>query len=323
MTRELTSGRGETLIRRAAAWCGFAVGEETMLRSCLMSALSVTTARCAIAVLATVLVLAGCSGKSSHDDESGGSAGRAGGVSGLGGSRSSGGRSAGGAPSSANGGISSDEAGAASVDGNANGGTPGSTGEAGAGGVTSDGGTDSVSSGGTTNAGGDTATSGGSETGEPSTNGGSPQGGQASGGANGVGPMPGIVCITGMRCDPGNICALCAIGTSQSVVCAPEPANDPDGYAAATAACSLASVLQQCDGPEDCAADEHCIVGKDNTITAQCSADYAGDAPECRFAGLPMHPNCTLCWSDADCPETQQCRFVTGLPNKVGGCLPR
>lgn len=276
---------------------------------------SVTSARWAVAVFTAVLALAGCSGKSSGD-----SGGHAGSGSGFGGAKSSGGRSSGGAPSSASGGTpSSDEAGTGGTDASSNGGTPGSTEEAGAGGIAlGDGGTDPGAPPVTGGSAGDTASSGGT------ASGGSAQGGsEASGGTMGAGPMPGIVCVTGEHCELGNICTLCVRGTSQSVLCTPDPASDPDGYAAATAACTLGTLLQACDGPEDCATGEHCVVGKNNTITAQCSADFAAGALECRFAGLPMHPSCTLCWSDADCPEAEACRFVTGLPNEVGGCLPR
>jgi hypothetical protein len=156
------------------------------------------------------------------------------------------------------------------------------------------------------------------------TGGASSVGGTASAGGSVGEPTPrisdGVECYTsGIHCAPGEQCAYC----EGNYLCVPDPEKDPEGYAAATAQCSTtATVLAECDGPEDCPEGEYCTVGV-TKVSLKCSPMPASPAGECCLSCFAW-PSCTLCQRDADCPSGEYCteRVDWPSPIPVYGCTP-
>ncbi|HTQ04639.1 MAG TPA: hypothetical protein VMI54_12315 [Polyangiaceae bacterium] len=156
------------------------------------------------------------------------------------------------------------------------------------------------------------------------------QGGRAetnqggSGGTNssvgGAGPMPGFSCDGTATCQKGEWCVDCNQGEITVGLCAPNPQADPPGYKAATASClTLGAQYSDCDGPEDCDADEYCVLAGDHA-GGVCQTTPAPDPATCCFT-CDAPPVCTLCWLDSDCPFGFTCTPEPDAPNDVGGCI--
>jgi hypothetical protein len=139
----------------------------------------------------------------------------------------------------------------------------------------------------------------------------------------GPGPAPGFPC-NGDHCELGERCAFCEKAEGTVARCAPDPDEDPDGYHAAMAGCMDANSAQfsDCDGPEDCKSGEYCVYGaKPGQFGAQCTTESELPDPVTQFCCFTCDalPECTLCWSDEDCPEAQLCTPVDASGG-VGGC---
>jgi hypothetical protein len=230
-----------------------------------------------------------------------------------GGSASSGSGSGNGGTSSAvgggstggNGGMNGASGGSAGLGGSGSGnGGSGSGGGAGATGASSQGGAGGSEPGaGRSGVGGDAGTGGGSSIG-------------------GRGPMPGFECGE-TTCMVGQNCVACGVGVTPTyeLRCTPDQEGDPDGYAQAIKDCQMVNELAQCDGPEDCPADEHCVYTEESRGRPVCETEpEVGVGARCCFS-CDAQPVCTLCWSDADCPETFICVRNAGQPaDGPGGC---
>ena len=156
-------------------------------------------------------------------------------------------------------------------------------------------------------------------------NGGSPASGEGGGGTGssvgGDGPKPGFACYGTEHCDAGERCVDCTMVEITLGRCAPDPDRDPSGYAAATANClGVGTRYSDCDGPEDCAHGQYCVVAG-NQVGGQCQAEPAPEPASCCFT-CDATPVCTLCWVDNDCPMGFLCGPVSAAPNDVGGCRP-
>jgi len=104
------------------------------------------------------------------------------------------------------------------------------------------------------------------------------------------------------RCGPTEVCINCDFfGDAVPLMCAPNPELDREGYDARTmeAGCLAVYPFFECDGPEDCWANEHCVLGIDTEYPqGGCvAAPFVCDVP----------PDCVICRDDADCPSGSPC----------------
>lgn len=145
-----------------------------------------------------------------------------------------------------------------------------------------------------------------------------PTGGTGSS-VGGDGPKPGFDCDGAEHCDRGERCVDCALGASSVGLCAPNPDEDAEAYRAAVAGCrGVGSDFSDCDGPEDCASGEYCVVA-DGRTSGRCQSEPGSELATCCFS-CDAPPICTLCWIDNDCPMGFLCSPTDGAPNDVGGC---
>jgi hypothetical protein len=151
----------------------------------------------------------------------------------------------------------------------------------------------------------------------------------ASGSAStvgGEGPAHGFGCFSAGTCEPGDRCVVCDTDNVDDRYverCAPDPDKDSAGYQTATADCIEVVRYLECDGPEDCEAGEYCAILDRTVLSPHCVREE--DLPDPLFADCCYVCDwfmCTLCWSDADCPETQVCLEQVGALRGVGGCRP-
>jgi len=158
--------------------------------------------------------------------------------------------------------------------------------------------------------------------------GGGASGEAGAGGSGGMRQPDGLVCHSPERCDPGEVCTRCTNSGGSSVICVPNPDQDPAGFAAATDGCEpdAADHFAECDGPEDCPSDQYCVWGNDPQATfgGQCVTEAELPDPfraNCCFdcGALPL---CILCETEADCPEVLQCVEQPGAPSGINGCRP-
>jgi hypothetical protein len=207
----------------------------------------------------------------------------------------------------------------------------GGAGRAGAGGAAGGSATGGTGGGGRAGMAGASGASGGlsagGRSGEGGAGGSSGEGGDAGGGGsggNGPGPEPGLACQSDW-CALGNRCVFCNTGEGTFPRCAPDPDVDPSGYDEAMAGClptGATGDYSDCDGPEDCGDSEYCAVGIDSEdFGSHCTpeAELPNPPPTrcCFSCGAP--PECVLCWTDVDCPETYLCSPVED-PSGIGGC---
>lgn len=125
------------------------------------------------------------------------------------------------------------------------------------------------------------------------------------------------------RCTVGQACISCVVGDTSSRICVPSPAADPAGYAAATATCGkpLPTSFNECDGPEDCPATQHCVAAEGPNGFMRCR-DQPSTQGSCCFACGAL-TDCTLCRSAADCPNNAACEPAQVAPAGVMGCQRR
>jgi hypothetical protein len=192
----------------------------------------------------------------------------------------SGGASAGGSSA----GNAAGHAGLSSAGNAANGG-----GDDGAAGALSDGG------GGAAGKGGGGGSSGGGSTGEA--------------GADGADPLLGVECHN-QRCLPGNVCVACPAPGGLEWLCVPHPVTEPAAHAEATAHCQPRPVdYDECDGPEDCQADDYCVAREGIDGGQRCRDAPSPVSGSCCFTCGAL-PDCTLCRDDSDCPAGRTCAVV-------------
>jgi hypothetical protein len=118
---------------------------------------------------------------------------------------------------------------------------------------------------------------------------------------------------------------FCSRGEGSVALCAPDPQDDPAGYQTATASCLDLDMdaYADCDGPEDCGDGEYCTWGVNpGPARPQCVAGPELPDPIPAFCCFTCGslPECVLCWSSDDCPDTFECRRDD--PFDVGGCQP-
>jgi hypothetical protein len=134
--------------------------------------------------------------------------------------------------------------------------------------------------------------------------------GASGAGAGGVGG-DGVECGD-TQCQVGEVCASCRGPESILLICAAHPDTDPAGFAEATAECQNDAQLNDCDGPEDCGADQYCVAFG-NT---RCSPEPPSRNFCCFSCGAV--PECVLCRSDEDCPGGASCVEVLDAPGGFG-----
>lgn len=122
------------------------------------------------------------------------------------------------------------------------------------------------------------------------------------------------------RCSVGQACVRCISGDTASRKCVPRPAADPAGYAAAISACEepRSTSFNECDGPEDCPAPQHCVAAEGAEGFMRCR-DEPSTATFCCFTCGAL-TDCNLCRSNADCPDPTVCKLAQGAPPGVMGC---
>ena len=133
---------------------------------------------------------------------------------------------------------------------------------------------------------------------------GAPVGGMGAGGA--PDPLLGIEC-RGQKCTIGQACLFCQVESVSEWLCVPHPESDPTGYAAAIEPCDPApsGIFDDCDGPEDCGANQFCVAREGPDGFTRCR-DMPSMQHSCCFAcGAPT--DCTICRNDQDCPEDETC----------------
>jgi hypothetical protein len=130
-----------------------------------------------------------------------------------------------------------------------------------------------------------------------------------------------------VHCDRGEACIRCG-GTDELLsLCVPHPDMDLEGYGDAIAVCEVPPAgMNDCDGPEDCAADEWCVVDftvPDDPTGRPREGTQCRDEPalgSCCF-DCSARPECTLCREQADCPTETGCNEDIGAPGDSGGCV--
>jgi hypothetical protein len=192
-------------------------------------------------------------------------------------------------------------------------GTPGGAAGSSAQAASSMGGSAGATTGGKVGAGGSSA---GMNRGGADAGGGQPVGDAGAGGnsaaAGGVGaggapdPLLGIECGDQL-CSIGQACIRCQVEGMGEQLCVPHPEADPTGYAAAIEPCDPApnSVFDDCDGPEDCPADQFCVAREGPDGFMRCR-DMPSMQHSCCFACGAL-TDCTICRSDQDCPDDETC----------------
>jgi hypothetical protein len=132
------------------------------------------------------------------------------------------------------------------------------------------------------------------------------QPGSGGAGAGGEGGEPDGTTPDGFLCErqtcvPGEVCVHCDFfGDAFPLICAPDPALDPDGYLARIdqVGCLADNPAFECDGAEDCASGERCVADRAQTYpSGACAAELPCEAP---YA-------CVICRSDDDCPSPSSC----------------
>jgi hypothetical protein len=140
-------------------------------------------------------------------------------------------------------------------------------------------------------------------------------GGAGTGGA--PDPLLGIECGDQV-CSVGQACILCQVEGMSERLCVPHPEGDPTGYAAAIEPCDPApsSVFDDCDGPEDCGANQFCVAREGPDGFTRCR-DMPSTQHSCCFAcGAPT--NCTICRSAEDCPDGETCSPAQAASGVMG-----
>jgi hypothetical protein len=154
------------------------------------------------------------------------------------------------------------------------------------------------------------------------------EGGAGGGGAGGVGtggigaggtpdPLAGFAC-NDFSCAIGEACINCQLERRSERFCVRHPIGDPTGYAADINVCDPPpnGVFDDCDGPEDCAADQYCVAREGPDGFMRCR-DLPSTQHSCCFAcGAPT--DCTICRSAEDCPEGETCSPAAAA--NVMGC---
>jgi hypothetical protein len=146
--------------------------------------------------------------------------------------------------------------------------------------------------------------------------------GASAGGAGGNDSEHGFDCGTAARCDPGQVCVSCSVGTLTNGVhrCVPHPVDDPTDYEEAVDDCLTEPKYEECDGPEDCGSGEHCVAKAGNEGTMRCRSTPAEMDGSCCFACGAL-VDCTLCRTTTDCPDPQdECEPVQSGPAGLMGC---
>jgi len=133
------------------------------------------------------------------------------------------------------------------------------------------------------------------------------------------GPMDdaslGFACGVQLRCVPAERCVTCERALlTYELLCVPDPDRDPNGYAEQTRDCMSVRVFRDCDGPEDCASGEFCIVNMADAIGARCdSQPVLNPCWSCNAV------RGTFCHVDEHCPVGTHCGDV-GYGQDIRGC---
>ena len=141
-----------------------------------------------------------------------------------------------------------------------------------------------TTSGGTTSTGGNTGATGGTiSTGGTIVVGGSGGSGGVvvQGGSGGTPTLPVVPCGPGVTCAPGQVCCV-ENGFG----------NDINGCAA-PGACGAGDFEAECDGPEDCQANEDCCAVWNNYYSQVGCASSCNDVTFCGGPGAPNQQHCS------------------------------
>jgi hypothetical protein len=124
----------------------------------------------------------------------------------------------------------------------------------------------------------------------------------------------GFPCGLQARCVPRERCISCQRALLvYELLCVPDPDRDPNGYAAQTRDCASVRDFSDCDGPEDCASGEFCIV--DDARGARCNSEPVLNP--CWGCDLAKG---TFCHVDEQCPVGMHCSGGIGYGENIFGC---
>jgi hypothetical protein len=127
-------------------------------------------------------------------------------------------------------------------------------------------------------------------------------------GAGGADPLLGVDCRDS-HCAPGDVCVVCGMPGGSEWRCVPHPVTQPEAYQTATASCEPEPFnYSECDGPEDCPAEQYCVAQDGADGRQRCRVTPAAGSFCCFTCDAGV--NCTLCRDDRDCAEGEACGIV-------------